>query len=597
MTSEGATEAYEALMQFLYRAPIGLAQTSLDGQIELVNPMSAQLLMPLSANGGLENIFITLAEVAPQLRGLVEAFAAPSGVVCQSVRIPLKCDVRGQALHQVLSISLMKLDGNRLMVVISDATLEVQREQQGLERRLNAAARTDDLTRMPNRASVLEHLERALQRGPTDPNYAFCVLFLNCDRLKQINDAYGRAVGDIVLSMVADRVRASLRSYSRLGLSDSAEHIAARIGGDEFVLVLNELAHPDDVHVVAQRLLDALAKPYGVDAYQLHCPVSMGIVMRAQADGDADAVLQMASIAMVEAKRAGGGRYVVFEPAMQARAALRAGIEADLRLALADDQLFVVYQPVVGLQGASLADGSVDCGAGVEALVRWRHPSRGVVSPVEFIGVAEECGLIDALGDFVLATACRQFVRWQTTLGPRAPRLLAVNLSRAQLAQPDWAAYVAQVLRSSGMEPEQLQLEVTESLAAQDEGVQTRLHELKALGLSLALDDFGVGYSSLSSLHQLPVDVVKIDRSFVCQADTSPHHRALIAATVQVAHSLGMRTVAEGIETAAQAAVVRELKCDKGQGYLFSPPLIAEDLTKWIRARRFNDEPQDPAAL
>jgi EAL domain-containing protein (putative c-di-GMP-specific phosphodiesterase class I) len=184
----------------------------------------------------------------------------------------------------------------------------------------------------------------------------------------------------------------------------------------------------------------------------------------------------------------------------------------------------------------------------------------------------------------VLATACRQFVQWQTQLGARAPRLLAVNLSRAQLAQPGWVDYVAELLRSIGMDPAQLQLEVTESLAAQDENVQTCLHALKALGLSLALDDFGTGYSSLASLHQLPVDIVKIDRSFVCQADTSHHHRVLIEATVRVAHSLGMGTVAEGIETEAQAAAVRALQCEKGQGYLFSRPLLADELARWINA-------------
>ncbi|WP_394788089.1 putative bifunctional diguanylate cyclase/phosphodiesterase [Rhodoferax sp.] len=587
MKLDAANEAYEALIQFLYRAPIGLAQTSLDGGIEMANPMSAQLLMPVSPDGSLENLFTTLSEVAPHLRGLVEAFAAPSGVVCESVRIPLQPDARGEAAPQVLSFSLLKLDATRLMAVINDATLEVQREQQGLARRLSAAARVDNLTRMPKRAVALERLQQAMQRGPADAGYAFGVLFLNCDRLKQINDAQGHAAGDEVLSMLADRLRASLRSHKRSGLPNGGEHMAARIGGDEFVVVLDNLEQPDDVHAIAQRLLDVLAKPYGVGPHQLHCSVSMGIVLRAQATGDADAVLQMASIAMVEAKRAGGGRYVVFEPGMHARATQRAGIEAELRLALVETQLFVMYQPVVGLLGPERDDGSVDRSTGVEALVRWRHPTRGVVPPFEFIGVAEECGLIGALGDFVLATACRQFVHWQATLGPRAPRLLAVNLSRAQLAQPGWVAYVAELLRSTGMAPAQLQLEVTESLAAQDENVQARLHELKALGLTLALDDFGTGYSSLASLHQLPVDIVKIDRSFVCQADTSPHHRVLIEATVRVAHSLGMGTVAEGIETAAQAAVVRELQCEKGQGYLFSRPLMPEDLAQWINAPGF----------
>jgi EAL domain-containing protein (putative c-di-GMP-specific phosphodiesterase class I) len=262
------------------------------------------------------------------------------------------------------------------------------------------------------------------------------------------------------------------------------------------------------------------------------------------------------------------------------RAARRADIETELRHALVDEQLFVVYQPVVGL----LADGATDHSAGVEALVRWQHPVRGIRPPFEFIQVAEECGLIGAVGDFVLARACRDFMRWRAELGERAPRLLAVNLSRAQLGQPGWVGVVRSILQESGMAPDQLQLEVTESLAAQDLEIQQRLHELKALGIRLALDDFGTGYSSLSSLHMLPVDTVKIDRSFVCQADTSHHHRVLIEATVKVAQSLGMDTVAEGIETEAQSVAVRERHCSKGQGYFYSAPLTAAALAEWVRA-------------
>jgi predicted signal transduction protein with EAL and GGDEF domain len=376
--------------------------------------------------------------------------------------------------------------------------------------------------------------------------------------------------------------------------------MAARIGGDEFVVVLDNLRRQDDAHGVAQRLLDLLKQPYGVGRHQLHCNVSMGIVLRAQAGADADSVLQDASIAMVEAKRCGGARYALFEPAMQTRAALRASTEAELRLALAEGQLFVVYQPVVGLTGAAGAhptqavaepgngqgvDRTVNSSAGVEALVRWRHPTRGLVPPLDFIGIAEDCGLIGPVGDFVLATACRQFVAWQTELGAGAPQALAVNLSRAQLGQPGLVESVRQILASTGMAATRLQLEVTESLAAQDETVQVRLHELKALGLTLALDDFGTGYSSLASLHLLPVDTVKIDRSFVSQVDTSHHHRVLIEATVRVANSLGMRTVAEGIETVAQADLVRELGCEKGQGYYYSKPLNAADVAPWLAAR------------
>jgi EAL domain-containing protein (putative c-di-GMP-specific phosphodiesterase class I) len=303
----------------------------------------------------------------------------------------------------------------------------------------------------------------------------------------------------------------------------------------------------------------------------------MGIVLRDSAEGDPDGVLQDASLAMQEAKIAGGGRYVMFDATMDQRAKQRGNVEADLRRALAEHQLFVVYMPVVGLQG-----GAVDRSAGVEALVRWRHPIRGVVPPIEFIGVAENCGMIGALDEFVLRTACRQFMQWQVRFGPGAPRKIAVNLSRAQLVLPGLVAMVDGILRESMMPAAQLQLEVTESLAAQGAAPQARLHELKALGLKLGLDDFGTGYSSLSSLHLLPVDTLKIDQSFVCQADTDVRQRALIDATIRVAHSLGMTTVAEGIETEAQATVVRQLGSDFGQGYLYSTPLVSDELLRWL---------------
>ena len=577
-----AHDAHEALMQFLYRAPIGLAQTTLAGEIEMINPMSARLLMPLSRDGGLDNLFEVLDGFAPQLPDLVAAFEPSSGVVCESVRMAIEAGTGGLAEAQVLSVSLMKLDSARLMAVLSDVTHEVQREQQHLARRLSDAARIDSLTQMPNRAAVCDQIQRALLPAAADEEPGFAVLFMNCDRFKQINDTLGHAVGDEVLGLMADRLRGTLRRHDRVGQVDPDQPMAARIGGDEFVVMLDDLRRPDDVHAVARRLLDVLSKPYGIGRHQLHCSVSMGIVLGAQARGDADAVLQDASIAMVEAKRAGAARYVVFEPAMRERAAHRGDIESELRRALAEGELFVVYQPVVGLQGAALVDGRVDASAGVEALVRWRHPRRGLVPPLEFVGVAEDCGLIGALGDFVLTTACHQFVQWRQVLGERAPRKLAVNLSRAQLGQPGWVDAVQQILHASGMAPDQLQLEVTETLAAQDEGVRSRLHELKALGLTLALDDFGTGYSSLASLHLLPVDTVKIDRSFVSQVDTSHHHRVLIEATVRVANSLGMNTVAEGIETRAQADLVRQLGCEKGQGYFFSKPLAAADVVGWL---------------
>jgi EAL domain-containing protein (putative c-di-GMP-specific phosphodiesterase class I) len=270
------------------------------------------------------------------------------------------------------------------------------------------------------------------------------------------------------------------------------------------------------------------------------------------------------------------------DSARQNRSASRNGLESELRQALEDKQLFVQYQPVVSLRGPGSSRGETDRSEGVEALVRWNHRIRGAVSPLEFIGVAEECGLIGALTDFVLYTACRQFVRWQEELGATAPRRLAVNLSRGQLAHPTFVATVRDVLAANDMLPAQLQLEVNESLAAQDEAVQARLHALKDLGLTLALDNFGTAHSSLASLHRLPVDLVKIDRSIVSDAVDNAHTRVLIDATVRVAASLHMRTAAEGIETEAQLAVVRQLGCDSGQGFFFSEAVSPANLAHWL---------------
>jgi predicted signal transduction protein with EAL and GGDEF domain len=379
---------------------------------------------------------------------------------------------------------------------------------------------------------------------------------------------------------MASRLRGVLRPSGDSGrMSLQSGEMAARIGGDEFVVILDGMRRASDVESVARRVLEAIRKPYIIDGHEIICNASIGIVLGTEAAGDADSVLRDAAIAMAIAKSGARG-HVIFERAMRERAARRGDIEGDLRRALHEDELFVVYQPVVGLS----AGGAIDRARGVEALVRWQHPVRGVVPPLEFIEVAEECGLITDLGDFVLARACADFLHWRATLGEAAPRLLAVNLSRAQLAQPDFSARVAAILAATGMDATELQLEVTESLAAQDDQVQARLHELKALGIKLALDDFGTGYSSLASLHLLPVDTVKIDRSFVCQSDTSAHHKVLIEATVKVARSLGMDTVAEGIETPAQASVVVELGCDKGQGYYYSRPLTSGDLLDWLAA-------------
>ena len=569
--------AYEALIEFLYRAPIGLLQARPDGEVTMINPMSAQLLMPLAPTGDLGNLFDVLATVAPGLRALAAQHTAPGSVVCDALRLPLAA-VAGQPL-QTLALSISRLDDATLMCSLSDVSHTVREEQYRLATQLRDLGRTDALTSLPNRAVVREHIARMLDQQLNNPDLTLAVLFINVDRFNQINLAHGAALGDAVLRKMAQRLGATLRPGDAVGRAVPPASTAARLGGDEFVVVLEGLRGADDAQRIARRLVDALSRPYAIDGLVLHLGVSVGVSLGGSAPGaDADSVLQDAGIAMREAKRAGGARHAVFDPAMKVRATYRGLVETELRQALDRGELFVVYQPIVALGGSSAV--------GVEALVRWQHPLRGMVPPLAFIEIAEQTGLIGALGVFVLETACRQFMQWRQALGALAPQGLSVNLSRAQLGDPQLVAQVQRALQASAMPAAALQLEVTESLAAQDDTVRDRLQALKALGLTLALDDFGTGYSSLSSLHQLPVDLVKIDRSFVSQLETSAHHRALVKATVEVAQSLGMGTVAEGIETPGQAQVLQALQCQKGQGYWFGRPMPAAALADWLVARQ-----------
>lgn len=451
-------------------------------------------------------------------------------------------------------------------------------EQVQMQAMLRHAARTDGLTQMPNRAAVFDQVQQVINRAAAQPGYGYAVLFMDFDRFKQVNDTLGHAAGDELLQQIALRLRGALRAGDLVNASSSFKHTAGRIGGDEFVVVLDGVTGRDEAVVVAKRLLEVLAAPYQIGSHVVHSSASIGIVTSELAANDAHTVMRDADTAMYEAKRRGLGRWVVFDPGMHERVARGLAIESELRQALERDELFVVYQPVVALHERART--------GVEALVRWRHPLRGLVPPADFISVAEESGLIAELGQHVLRRACADFMAWQRDLGEAAPASLAVNLSPMQLRASGLVADVQRCLQSTGIPASALQLEVTESLAAQDDAARSRLRELKALGVRIALDDFGTGYSSLACLHLLPVDTVKVDQSFVAHAESSDYHRVLIEATIRVARTLGMDTVAEGIETEGQAALMRRLACDRGQGYLFARPLDDAALRSWCLARR-----------
>ena len=522
-------------------------------------------------------------------------------------RTPYCCDLRLRHrgghwvwLQAFGSVVERGLDGRALRMV--GVHIDIG-ERKRFEQQLQASALSDALTGLPNRAALLQRLAALVARHRVAPGGHFGLLFLDFDRFKQVNDSLGHGVGDELLRQIGQRLVGTLRPGDAIARpsdviarpGDAAapagtavsppgqdgERTAARLGGDEFVVLLDGLQHSSDAAAVADRLLQVLSRPYDIQGHRVHSSVSIGLVTSDLPFDDADSLLRDADTAMYEAKQSGRGRWVMFEPRMHQRVSERASIEVDLHNALERNELFVAYQPVLALDDPQ---GLRGC-AGVEALVRWRHPERGVVPPLQFVPVAEECGLIGALGLFVLQSACCQFMRWQRDLGPRAPALLAVNLSIAQLRQDDLVAQVQRTLADNHMPAAALQLEVTESLAAQDPLAQARLRELKALGVTLALDDFGTGYSSLACLHQLPVDTVKIDRSFVMEAERSDYHRALIEATVRVARTLRMATVAEGIETTAQAALISALGCDRGQGYLYCRPLEPAALTDWLAAR------------
>ena len=476
----------------------------------------------------------------------------------------------------MLSGAVVARDSDGKVLSVAGVSQDINAQKQ-FEEQLRQNARTDGLTQMPNRAVVLERVREALDRSVAQPGYHFAVLFMDFDRFKQVNDTLGHGAGDELLRQIAQRLEHSLRPGDAYTRSSDFSQLAARIGGDEFVVVLDDIRGDLDAELVAARLLEVLARPYEIGSDRVNSSVSIGIVTTTHAAQDVETVLRDADIAMYEAKRGGRGRYVMFEPAMQKRVRDDVSLENDLRQALPNGELFVVYQPLV-----ELGDGRL---AGMEALIRWHQPQRGMVSPVTFIPVAEACGLIGQIGQFVLQAACAEFASLRARMGGLAPPTVSVNLSRAQLREVALVADIQQVLRANGMEAAQLQLEITESLAAQDAMVQAKLRDIKALGVTLALDDFGTGYSSLSCLHELPIDTVKIDRAFVSLAQHSAYHRVLIEATILMAETLGMSTVAEGIETLGQAELMKTLRCCKGQGYLFSKPLTAGELAGWIEGR------------
>ena len=443
-------------------------------------------------------------------------------------------------------------------------------ERQRMLGELTSAARLDKLTGLANRALLMDRLKVALAHARVDPAYGFTLMFLDFDRFKLTNDSLGHDVGDMLLQSIASRLQRNLRSTESTA-REAPGNTVARLGGDEFVVVLDDVFEPDIRSAIADRLLNALAAPYQLGEHTVRSSASIGVVCSRDGYDTPEDMLRDADIAMYEAKARGKACHVSFTTGMRDAVRDRIETENELRDAMGTAQLFLVHQPIVSLDDRTIA--------GVEALARWQHPVRGAISPATFIPIAEETGLIVPLSEQLLREACATFMQWQRTAGVNAPPIISVNLSRSQLSDARLVERTLQVVQDAGMRPSQLQLEVTESQIMQHRSsALVLLAELRSQGIRLAMDDFGTGYSSLSCLQEFPLDVLKVDRSFVANACRGRDYAALLHAVVILADNLGLKVVAKGIETEEQLVLLQALGCAYGQGFLLAQPMIAADV-------------------
>jgi diguanylate cyclase (GGDEF)-like protein/PAS domain S-box-containing protein len=431
------------------------------------------------------------------------------------------------------------------------------------EERLQHLTHHDELTGLPNRMAFQERLRLAMGDA-RDNQQLLAVLFINLDRFKIINDSLQHTVGDQLLIAVAGRLRECVRT----------DDMVARLGGDEFAIVLTNLMAEQDAAFVARKILDTVARPFALGGHELRITASIGISLYPTDGEDTQALMKNADSAMFRAKEHGRNGFQLYTAAMNASSFEQLVLENSLRQAIERGQLEVHYQPKLDFQSGAIR--------GLEALLRWNHPELGMVSPAQFIPLAEETGLIHAIGEWVLEQTCRQHGRWiEDGLRPIA---IAVNLSPRQFQQKNLADTVAHVLRTTGMDPHYLELELTESGVMKDPEFSTEtLHRLRAMGVTVSIDDFGTGYSSLSHLKRFPISTLKIDRSFVRDVISDPDSAAIIHAIVAMARTMNLRTVAEGVETVEQLDYLNSLKCDEMQGYLFSPPLSVAQITALLQ--------------
>lgn len=559
-------------------AAVGMALVGTDGRWLSVNRSLSELL-GYSEQELLETNFQALTHPDDLGDSLADMYQMLEGKLVNTTREMRYLHKRGHVVWSTVSSSSVFDEHGKPSHFILQAQDITERKQ--AEEQLHHAAFYDALTGLPNRSLFTEHLQLAINRASGRAEHLFGVLFLDIDRFKNINDSLGHVVGDQLLKAVAQRLERCVRP----------EDTVSRFGGDEFAILLNGINHTSDALAITERILRSVESPFKLSGYDVFTSTSIGIALSTIGYHNTEEILRDADTAMYRAKEQGKGRFEVFDKVMHARAISRLQLESDLRHALERKEFEVYYQPIMNLEDETIS--------GFEALIRWQHPTRGLVSPMEFIPVAEDTELIIPIGQWVLFEACRQVRAWQTLFPSEKPLTISVNLSGKQFKQPDLVGQVKQILYQTGLDAHHLRLEITESMVMEDaEGATAMLRQLRSLNVQLSIDDFGTGYSSLSYLHRFPVNILKVDKSFVGRMSVDEESLGIVETIITLASKLKMKVVAEGIETAEQSAKLKALQCHFGQGYLFSKPVpagAAEALVSLERERR--TQPAINAAL
>jgi diguanylate cyclase (GGDEF)-like protein/PAS domain S-box-containing protein len=547
-------------------AAIGMALVRFNGEIQQANAAFCDMLGRKSKELVAGDL---LALVLPDDRQILQGYV--DSLVADKV-LQVHAEVRGlhsdgrivwMAMHMSFARDWRTKEAG-MIVQVQDISL-----RRRVEDELNHNAHHDALTQLSNRAHFSEQLNRALARARRRPEQRFAVLYLDFDRFKMVNESLGHDAGDELLVEVARRLQAAIRPTDFI----------ARLGGDEFAILAEAVERDRDAFELAERIQKELQKGVHLRDMEVATSASIGITFSSGDYRTADQMIRDADIAMYKAKSLGKGRCALFDGSLHEHVTSQLKVETELRRAIGQGQMLLHYQPIYELHDSQVV--------GFEALVRWRHPEQGLLDPGKFIPIAEETGLIVPLGNWILAAACQQMRAWQDTI-PGARRLrMSVNVSSVQLSQPDFVQRVRRVLEETPLAPESLTIEVTESvlMSAFDDAV-AKLAELRSLGIAISIDDFGTGYSSLSYLVRLPLDHLKIDRSFIDDIHKVGQGNEIVRAVLKLGQALGKRVCAEGIETAAQLALLRELGCEYGQGYLMSRPVTADDAKTAITAQR-----------